>query len=286
MRLLVPVIASLAALVAGTGCALPDASPDGKAAEADSAADENAGFVRVAASTFEMGCTPGQSDCNVDETAHSVTLTQDYWVATTEVTQGDFSATMGYNPSIFPDCGTTCPVETVTWHEAAAYTNAVSLEAGLTECYACSGSESVVRCEAALDPYTCDGYRLLTEAEWEGAARCGTDLLYAGSDDILAVGWIGKNSDGTTHIGASLAANACGIYDMSGNVWEWAHDWYGEKLVTASDPSGKSSGAIRSVRGGGVYNVAANARVADRSADYPDTAGTSGVGVRLGRSQL
>lgn len=142
--------------------------------------DTGATYVVIAGGTFEMGCTVGQSDCGDDETVHSVTLTHDYEVGATEVTQGQFQAVMGYNPSYFTDCAgaasANCPVEGVRWFEAAAYANALSTAAGLGECYRCVGSDREDECDIALNPYDCDGYRLLTEAEWEGAARCGTDL--------------------------------------------------------------------------------------------------------------
>jgi formylglycine-generating enzyme required for sulfatase activity len=242
------------------------------------------GFVVVRASTFAMGCTDGQSDCDADETEHSVTLTHDYVVSETEVTQAQFEAILGYNPSIFIDCGADCPVENVSWHMSAAYANAMSDAAGLSPCYACVGTGSDVQCESSEAVYACDGYRLLTEAEWEGAARCGTDLLYAGSDNINEVGWVGGNSGDLTHAVAGLAPNACGIYDMSGNVWEWTQDWYAAyEAGSATDPTGPASGTGRSVRGGGWDGGAPRARVSGRTEFYPDGANYY-FGFRLGRT--
>ena len=182
---------------------------------ADTGSQAHPDLVLVPASTFDMGCTPNQQYCDPDQVLHSVTLTHDYWVGVTEVTQGEFQAAMGYNPSTFSTCGPACPVETVSWHEAAAYANAASRAASLSECYTCTGSPPAVMCEVIVEPYACDGYRLLTEAEWEGAARCGTDLRYAGSDTILDVGWVTENSCATTHPVAELVPNGCGLYDMS-----------------------------------------------------------------------
>ena len=248
----------------------------------DSASD--VAFVKVSASTFLMGCTDGQRDCGRDEPEHSVTLTHDYFVGVTEVTQWQFEAAMGYNPSGFSGCGASCPVETVSWYESAAYANALSSSAGLMDCYTCTGRGSQVECDVAVDPYDCDGYRLLTEAEWEGAARCGEDLSYAGSDDILEVGWISDNSGSTPHAAAGLAPNACGLYDMTGNAWEWTQDWYhAYDSGAATDPGGPSVGSERVKRGGGWSGSAFYAHVSRRhngSAGYGDVS----YGFRLSRS--
>ncbi|MDP2311098.1 MAG: MopE-related protein [Pseudomonadota bacterium] len=241
-------------------------------------------FIRVAASTFDMGCTPGQSSCADDETLHTVTLTQDYYVSETEVTQAQFEETMGYNPSYFTGCGVDCPVEGVSWYESAAYANALSSAAGLTSCYTCTGSGASVSCSPAMDPYACDGYRLLTEAEWEGAARCGEDLLYAGSVTVGDVAWYISNAGSTTHAVAGLDPNSCGLYDMSGNVWEWTQDWYGALSPSAAtDPVGAASSSYCVLRGGSGFNAASHARVAARVIGSPNYVGNN-IGFRLARS--
>ena len=239
-------------------------------------------LVRISAGTFDMGCTAGQSDCYDDESpVMPVTLTHDFYMGETEVTQGEYQAVMGSNPSYFPSCGSTCPVEDVSWHEAAAFTNAVSTSAGLTECYACSGSGTSASCSVAVAPYTCDGYRLPTEAEWEGAARCGEDLLYAGSNTVGDVGWYTENSDHMTHAVAGKDPNACGLYDMSGNVWEWTQDGYDSGYYTSAgrtDPTGVSSDRNWVSRGGSWDFGASYARVARRiSLDPGDRDGYRGL---------
>ena len=295
---MVRLILAALTMTACTGKSQPPDSPEAGDSNPDTGSDTDSdtdtdtgpdivaepGFVVVRASTFAMGCTEGQSDCDADETEHSVTLTHDYVVSETEVTQAQFEAILGYNPAIFADCGADCPVENVSWHMSAAYANALSDAAGLSSCYACVGTGSDVQCASSEAVYACDGYRLLTEAEWEGAARCGTDLLYAGSDNIIEVGWVGGNSGEMTHAVAGLAPNACGLYDMSGNVWEWTHDWYAAyDAGSATDPTGPASGSGRSVRGGGWDGGAPRARVSGRTEFYPDGANYY-FGLRLGRS--
>lgn len=136
---------------------------------------------------------------------------------------------------------------------AAAFANEMSADEGLTECYECTGSGSSVSCDLAMEVYACEGYRLPTEAEWEGAARCDEDLLYAGSSTIGDVAWYSGNSSSTTHEVAGLDANDCGLYDMSGNVWEWNSDWYDSGYYSAggrTNPVGVSTGSGRLIRSG------------------------------------
>ncbi len=228
-----------------------------------------------------MGSPPGEEGRDDNETQHEVTLTQDFEILATEVTQSEFEAVMGYNPSHFSGCAD-CPVEWVSWYEAAAYCNALSDAAGLDRCYVCSGSDEEVECEPGSSfttPYDCTGYRLPTEAEWEYAARAGTTTAtYNGDlDDIDCssavvdpIAWYCGNSDDTTHLVGTRGSNDWGLHDMLGNVWEWCHDWddvYPDGSVT--DPWGPPSGSHRVIRGGSWNFLARLARAALRGRDRP-----------------
>jgi formylglycine-generating enzyme required for sulfatase activity len=180
------------------------------------------------------------------------------------VTQAQWEEVMGDNPSAFHGCGSSCPVEQVNWHMAANFANAVSTAEGLDACYDCSGSGTLVRCDVATNPYQCEGYRLPTEAEWEAAARCAKDTLYAGSDNAEAVAWTSDNSGSTSHSVGAKSPNACGLYDMSGNVWEWTQDWYHSYEDDSTDPVGAQSDDSRVLRGGSWNDGPAVARVAYR----------------------
>jgi formylglycine-generating enzyme required for sulfatase activity len=241
-------------------------------------------LVRIAASTFDMGCTPGQPACgDHGRPVTPVTLTHDYFLGRTEVTQAQFAALTGYRPSNAWWCGRDCPVETVNWHEAAAFANAASDAAGLRQCYACTGRGSDVRCSVAVEPSACEGFRLPTEAEWEAAARCGEDLPYAGSSTADPVAWTADNSAEPRPV-ASKAANACGIYDMTGNLWEWTQDWFDSYPGTpVEDPAGPPRGALRVLRGGSFFEDSVDIDVAHRIANVPGVT-SYWVGLRLART--
>jgi formylglycine-generating enzyme required for sulfatase activity len=229
----------------------------GASSTAPKPADCPAGYVRIAPGTFAMGSPSGEDGRDDDEIQHRVTITRGYCMKATEVTQGEWQAVMGSNPSTFKNCGANCPVERVTWDDAVGYANALSRREGLPECY--SGSTFT-----GLD---CRGYRLPTEAEWEYAARAGT--TGATYENLDSVAWYDQNAGVTTHPVRQKQPNAWGLYDMLGNVWEWTGDWYAAYAGLAADPAGAAAGSIRVARGGSWSSNARRARAARRRNDPP-----------------
>jgi formylglycine-generating enzyme required for sulfatase activity len=219
-------------------------------------------MVYVAGGTFTMGCTAEQGDdCfNGEKPAHQVTL-NDYYIGKYEVTQAQWKAIMGNNPSHFKGCDN-CPVERVSWHEIQEFISKLNQKTG-------------------------KNYRLPTEAEWEYAARGGKQskgYKYSGSDNADEVAWYDDNSNYETHPVGQKAANELGIYDMSGNVLEWCSDWY-ENYANASqtNPKGSSTGSLHVNLGGSWYSSVRNVRVSARDGDIPNNHNAD-LGFRLARS--
>jgi formylglycine-generating enzyme required for sulfatase activity len=199
-------------------------------------------LIFVDGGTFQMGAA------GVAEPVHSVSLSS-FYLGKYEVTQKQWVTVMGSSPSAFK--GDNLPVESVSWYDAVDFCNRLSAKEGLEPCYTISGT--TVSCD-----FSKNGYRLPTEAEWEYAARGGRSsrgYTYSGENDAGRVGWYSGNSGNTTHPVGGKQANELGLYDMSGNVWEWCWDWYGSYGSEAqTDPRGPSSGSNRLWRGGSWYN--------------------------------
>ena len=235
-------------------------------------------LVRVPKGSFMMGSPTGESGRGTDETRHTVMLTTDFWMAESEVTQRQYRNLIGSSPSNFK--GDELPVESVSWFDAVAYCNALSAKEKLTPCYQISGTTV-----GWADGVNCTGYRLPTEAEWEYAARSPATTIYAGSDSVDGVAWHSTNSGSTTHAAKTKTPNGRGLYDLSGNVWEWVWDWYqgNYEAQPSSDPiGGPSTSAARVLRGGAWYDSASLSRVAARNSVAP-TYGDNSIGFRVVR---
>ncbi len=234
------------------------------------------GMVLVPAGTFMMGGTMYDRE----QPIHQVTISKPFYMGKYEVTQTEWEKVMGSNPSHY-NGDENLPVETVSWEDVIQYCNKLSLAERLTPCY--SGEGSSILCD-----FSANGYRLPTEAEWEWAARGAgngsLDYEFSGSNNADDVGWNSGNSGGMTHPVGTKLPNKLGLYDMSGNVWEWCWDWY-ESYSSASqtDPAGSVSGTSRLLRGGGAESLTVYTRSAYR--DYYTPISRHGIfGFRVVRS--
>jgi formylglycine-generating enzyme required for sulfatase activity len=221
-------------------------------------------MVLIPPGTFTMGCSASNIyGCYSDESpTHQVTLTQAFYLSRTEVTQAQWVAKMGSNPSYFTG-DTSRPVERVSWND--------------------------------IQPFcTNTGMRLPTEAEWEYAYRAGTTTAFHGMPGYLngtnddnqlgTIAWFTSYSGNTTRPVAGKAANGFGLYDMSGNVWEWCQDWYGTYASGAqTNPTGPGSGSYRVLRGGSWFSSSTSCRASTRNYGTPDSR-SSYVGFRVART--
>ena len=218
-------------------------------------------MILVEGGTFTMGATAEQTGAASNESpAHQVTLS-DYYIGETEVTQALWKVITGYSPFPDPDgdiwrwtedigLGDTYPAYWISYEDVQNFITMLNVQTGVT-------------------------FRMPTEAEWEYAARGGNQskgYLYSGSNTIGNVAWYTPNSDHTAHPVATKAANELGIYDMSGNLWEWCSDWYSSDYYSTSpqfNPTGPATGSYRVLRGGSWVSDAAYCRVASRDDDSP-----------------
>ena len=216
----------------------------------DSLTDDITGmeFVLIPAGTFEMGSNDGRDN---EKPVHQVTISQPFYLGKYQVTQGQWEAVMGKNPSEFQGDANP-PVENVSWHDAQEFIKKLN------------------------DRASGDIYRLPTEAEWEYAARTGTMTAYSfGHDPELLdqYGWHKGNSGAKTHPVGQLKPNPWGLYDMYGNVWEWVADWYAETYPSdpQTDPKGPQNGEIRVLRGGSIVSPPVYLRSARRGRFRPES---------------
>ncbi len=247
----------------------------------------------IPAGTLLMGSPDDEKDADNDEKPqHSVRITRPFYLGVHEVTQAQYQAVMGKNPSYFSATGggkdkvagrstDQYPVESVSWLDAVTYCNRLSEKEGLKPFYEISGE--TVRAADWKGP----GYRLPTEAEWEYACRAGARTRYSFGEDAAGLGehaWYDGNSGASSHLVGERRGNAFGVFDMHGNVWEWCWDRYGDYKSDAlmDDPTGPLDGSDRVRRGGSWYIAAECCRAAYRSRLAP-TVTNRYLGLRLAR---
>jgi len=311
---------TLAAAIAG-GALVACAGPTPSVAQAGDAAARQAGDVIVSptgiatawipAGTFTMGSPDDETGRRDSESPQrQVTISEGFWMGVFPVTQQQWEQVMGNNPSHFhanPAAGETQerrPVETVSWYDALVFANRLSILEGLSPAYSIGGSTNpddwgeVPRdfwdfsetWDAAEIVPGANGWRLPTEAQWEYAARAGTQAAFSnGASDwqdnasIDGIGWFIFNAGGMTREVGLKQPNPWGLYDIHGNVFEWVWDWWGAyPNLAETDPAGASSGSSRVYRGGGWRSPAQEARSANRGGNSPGYYG-AGTGLRLVR---
>jgi formylglycine-generating enzyme required for sulfatase activity len=230
---------------------LVSAQPAPSAGRNFAIADLQLDLIWVKPGAFSMGSQPEEAADKAETPLTRVTFTRGFWLGRTEVTQAQYQAVAGTNPSHFTESGSGAPVERVSWIEATAYCDK------LTKREQAAGRlpENYV-------------YTLPTEAQWEYACRAGTTGQYAGDAEKMA--WYDLNSAGATHPVAQRQSNNWGFYDMAGNVLEWCADWYGNYPGGAvTDPTGPSEGSFRMARGGSWRSKMEIGRSAARSGASP-----------------
>jgi formylglycine-generating enzyme required for sulfatase activity len=219
-------------------------------------------FILIPAGSFTMGADKNFKAYDDETPLHRVRISRPFYLGKYEVTQAQWTAVMGNNPSKFK--GQNNPVEQVSWDDAQIFIEQLNAQEGHNR------------------------YRLPTEAEWEYAARAGTTGAYSFGDDAASLGeygWYEDNSGWEAHPVGQKQPNAWGLYDMHGNVWEWVEDWYGESYYRNSpltDPAGPSSAGSyhRVFRGGAWYSNVRHCRSAMRY-DIPSGLSYGTLGFRL-----
>jgi len=241
---------------------------------------------RIPAGTFIMGAAE-TNQRGFDQPQHKVTLTKDFWVGQFQVTQALWQSVMGSNPSYCIGPGR--PVESVTWFDAVQFCNALSERDGFEPAYKIKGERVKWRHNGNVN-----GYRLLTEAEWEYCARGNQDFRYAGSNSASEVAWYdtdwaaevwGPTGD-VPHVVGQKDPNGFELYDMSGNVYEWVWDWIGDySPKDQTNPTGINNAEERGKRGGSADDEPEALEVSSRSGEEPDE-DCSSLGFRIARTIL
>lgn len=269
-----------------TGDSSGTGSESGNTGGSSSGSSEQApeGFVKIPAASID-GTESWKPNSEVFVSGRKLEIAS-FYMSDHPVTRGEYKAVMGEDPSfasaydkdgkeLTGDAVKNNPVNYISWYDALVYCNTLSFKEGLTPCYAIGGktqpsewgavpTENDSTWDAATCDFTANGYRLSTEAEWEWAARGGESYTYAGSDNINEVAWWQNNAYGGTNAVKTKKANGYGLYDMSGNVWEWCWDWYYGKISNDTPISGSVLGSRRIIRGGSWKYQLGSARVANR----------------------
>jgi len=246
-------------------------------------------YVLVQGGAFQMGITSGDLD---EKPVHHVTLDYNFIIGKYEVTFDEYDVYCDETGKSKPKDENwgrgRRPVIYISWNDAIKYCNWLSESENLPVAYDGNGKFLDASGNITYDITKVVGYRLPTEAEWEYAARGATndpDYLYAGSDNPDEVAWCYDNSGSKTHEVGTKAANELGIFDMSGNVYEWCNDWFGNYSNTEElNPIGPSSGSNHVLRGGYWNDSAARCRVSSRFC-YSSTDSNYGFGFRICRTE-
>ena len=260
-------------------------------------------MVFVEGGSFKMGSK------NIEECPMHRVCLNDFYLSETEITQDVFANVMKKNPSYFKgEEGDTSfgnyPVDSVSWYDAIYFCNLLSIRQKLEPCYSVDGVSDPAYwdyqpCEGnhffekIYCNFNADGYRLPTEAEWEFAARGGNEsrgFYYSGANNLNEVAWNSENSSSTNEVG-KLKPNELGLYDMTGNVYEWCWDWFSREYYEASEienPRGPISGITRVYRGGSweksnIYNMEWTITCRSKNGNYPDTSNST-MGFRIART--
>jgi formylglycine-generating enzyme len=247
-------------------------------------------MVLVDGGKFKMGSNTGETD---EQPLRKVTVS-DFYISKYEVTQKQWMAVMGNNPSHFFDCDD-CPVENVHWYDAIVFCNTLGELSGFVPYYTIDSLQMDTCNQNFYDHIKwtvtineeADGYRLPTEAEWEYAAGNSKDYLYSGSNTADKVAWTLENANGSIHPVGQKQPNNHGLYDMSGNVWEFCFDWYSGNYYSLGEnnnPKGAKKSWVRVIRGGSWMAHSQHSRIKNRDREGADNP-TNFTGIRIVRTK-